>query len=154
MELIERERKKREQVRGCAAKPPAIVSSFHFTPDLFYLQMLLLKAEQMKRYEKEKVGNDFLLANVVCVHPSGGGENVLQISNDFESEQHSGSGLMFELIVISDEPWLKLIMMNMWSVTAQSHQSSERTGLEARFKFEWRQQPGEEGMTCFSVLLT
>lgn len=79
-----------------------------------------------------------------------GGRNVLQMSSDTESVQHGGCGLVVELTVISDEPCLKLKMMNLPSVAAQSHKPSKRTGLEARFKFEWRQQPGEEGMT-FSV---
>lgn len=41
---------------------------------------------------------------------------------------------------------LRLNITNLWSVTAQSYKSSKRTGLETRFKFEWRQQPREEGM--------
>lgn len=41
--------------------------------------------------------------------------------------------------------------MDVWSVTAQSYKSSKRTGLEARFKFEWRQQPREEGMSFYFV---
>lgn len=44
---------------------------------------------------------------------------------------------------------LKLNIMDLWSVTAQSYKSSKRTGLETRFKFEWRQQPWEEGMLFY-----
>lgn len=61
MELIEKERKQREQV-GAALIPSIkfllFLSNSHF---LCHPQMFLLKADQLKRYEKEKVGGKLLL---------------------------------------------------------------------------------------------
>lgn len=62
MEQIEKERKQREQV-GLLLSPPVkfLVVLRHFSRFLFLfcLQMFLLKADQMKRHEKEKVGVHF-----------------------------------------------------------------------------------------------
>lgn len=59
MEQIEKERKQREQV-GLLLSPSVkfLVVLRHFSSFLFLfcLQMFLLKADQMKRHEKEKVG--------------------------------------------------------------------------------------------------
>lgn len=58
MELIEKERKQREQVSILLYTSRKGYDSFYTFSCLliFVSQMFLLKAEQMKRYEKEKVG--------------------------------------------------------------------------------------------------
>lgn len=59
MELIEKERKQREQVGAffLSLSVKFLIVSIRFISFLFcFFQMFLLKADQMKRYEKEKVG--------------------------------------------------------------------------------------------------
>lgn len=70
MELIEKERKQREQVRTLLNTCKVSKNSFYTFSSflLCHLQMFLLKAEHMKRYEKEKVGAKYAHSKYNCCY--------------------------------------------------------------------------------------
>lgn len=80
--------------------------------------MFLLKAEQMKRYEKEKVGNVFLVDIVAFVHQvasltvkTSHTRTQLEMKDWKNGRKHIGSGLMYEVAVIRDDPYVLLWML-------------------------------------------